>query len=85
MFTAPPVWVAEAAWVDEVTSGVEVAETLTMLELRVGVAVTEFNRTNVLVTVVVDTEVVVPSAAANWATARQRKEVTIAPNCIFRR
>jgi hypothetical protein len=75
--------VAEAAaWVDETTSGVEVAETVTMLELGVGVAVTEFTRTRVLVMVVVDMEVV-SSAAANWAAARQRTEVTRAPNCIF--
>lgn len=88
--TAPPVLTAEgAAWVGdrvevEETRGVEVgvAETVIMLELGVGVAVNEFTLTKVLVMVVVDTEVV-SSAATNWAAARQRKEVTRAPNCIF--
>lgn len=87
MLTAPPVWVAEgAAWVDETTSGVEVAVTLVMLELGVGVgvgvAVIEFTRIKVLVMVAVDTEMV-SSAAAKWAAARQRTEVMRAPNCIL--
>lgn len=78
-----------AAWVElevevevEVTRGVELAGTVIMLELGVGVAVTEFTLTRVLVTVIVANEVV-SSAATNWAAARQRKEVTRAPNCIF--
>lgn len=78
----------------EETRGVEVAlalalalalgltETVIMLEQGVDVAVNEFTLTRVLVMVVVDTEVV-SSAATNWAAARQRKEVTRAPNCIF--
>lgn len=84
--TAPPVLVAEGAervgLEVEVTRGVELAGTVIRLELGVGVAVTEFTLTRVLVMVVVVTEVV-SSAATNWAVARQRKEVKRAPNCIF--
>lgn len=65
-----------------VTSGVELAGTVIMLELGVGVAVTAFTLTRVLVMVVVVTEVV-SSAATNWIAARQRKEVIKALNCIF--
>lgn len=53
-----------------------------VLMLELGVAVTEFTRTKVLVIVVVDWEVV-SSAAATWAAAMQRKEVIREPNCIL--
>lgn len=66
--TAPPVLgaeVAEGTGVEvEVTRGVELADTVIMLELGVGVGVTEFTLTRVLVMVVGVTEVV-SSAAAN--------------------
>lgn len=86
--TAPPVLVAEGVAPVElevgVTTGVELAGTVIMLELGVGVAVavTDFTLTRVLVMVVVVTEVV-SSAATIWAAARQRNEVIKALNCIF--
>jgi hypothetical protein len=86
--TAPPVLVAEAAaWVEdgvaeEVTRGVDFAETVITLALELGVAVTELTRIRVLVMVVVVTEVVTSSAAMTGATAMQRRE-TMALNFIL--
>lgn len=76
--TAPPVEVADTGvWDAEavgVVSGVLDGETEAMLE-RLGVGVTEWTRSRVLVIVVVD---VVVSAAAICAAARQRTDETMA-------
>lgn len=52
------------------------------VEMGVEVGVTAFTLTRVLVIVVVAYEVVSP-AATSWAVARQRREVTRAPNCML--